>query len=108
MKKVISAISMVILILFCTGMINNDLLAKPKFTIAVLDFKVSTGSTGFSYLKVAIPEMFATNLAQVPELTILERDRVKKILRENKLVLTGITKGNLTNSADQSSSGARR
>ena len=30
------------------------------------------------YLKVAVSEIFATNLAQSSEITVLERDRIKK------------------------------
>lgn len=67
--------------------------SAPKFVIAVLDFKEATGDASYRYLRVAVPEIFATNLAQATGITILERDRVKKILKEAGLIMAGITEG---------------
>ncbi len=76
------------------GLPVSDTNSESKFVIAVLDFKEATGDYSYHYLRVAVPEIFATNLAQATGITVLERDRVKKILKEAGLIMAGITKGN--------------
>jgi len=66
-------------------------LTGTDYVIAVIDFSNATGEGAYEYLKIAIPEIFATNLAQSDGLTVLDRDRIKKMLREQGLSMTGIT-----------------
>lgn len=89
MKK----IYVLIILFLIAGLLASHTNSAPKFVIAVLDFKEATGDASYRYLKVAVPEIFATNLAQATGITILERDRVKKILKEAGLIMAGITKG---------------
>jgi Ca-activated chloride channel family protein len=89
MKK----IYVLIILFLIAGLLASHTNSAPKFVIAVLDFKEATGDASYRYLKVAVPEIFATNLAQATGITILERDRVKKILKEAGLIMAGIAKG---------------
>jgi Ca-activated chloride channel family protein len=86
-------IYLVALLFLIAGLQISDTNSEPKFVIAVLDFKEATGDYSYRYLRVAVPEIFATNLAQATGITVLERDRVKKILKEAGLIMAGITKG---------------
>lgn len=90
MKRKISLLAVMLI----TAMSISHINSKPKYVIAVLDFREATGSAAYKYLQIAVPEIFATNLAQATEITVLERDRVKKILKEAGLIMAGVTKGN--------------
>jgi Ca-activated chloride channel family protein len=67
--------------------------SQSRAVIAILDFKNATGDDSYKYLQIALPEMFATDLAQSAEITVLERDRIKKVLDENGLIMAGVTEG---------------
>jgi Ca-activated chloride channel family protein len=90
MKRKISLLA----VMLVTAMSISPINSKPKYVIAVLDFREATGSAAYKYLQIAVPEIFATNLAQATEITVLERDRVKKILKEAGLIMAGVTRGN--------------
>jgi Ca-activated chloride channel homolog len=75
---------------------GTSLAPQTKSIVAILDFTNSTGDTANNYLQTAIPEMFSTNLAQSPEVTVLERDRVEKVLKEKGLVMSGLAEGDET------------
>ncbi len=90
MKRKISLLAVMLI----TAMSISHINSKPRYVIAVLDFREATGSAAYKYLQIAVPEIFATNLAQAAEITVLERDRVKKILKEAGLIMAGVTEGN--------------
>jgi len=70
--------------------------SQKKTVLAIIDFKNSTGELSYNYLQSAIPDMFATNLSQSTDITVLERERVEKTLKEAELALAGITEGKET------------
>ncbi|TAL38028.1 MAG: VWA domain-containing protein [Spirochaetes bacterium] len=85
-------------LLLGTALITLVLAAAPltpqnRMIVAILDFTNSTGDSANNYLQAAIPEMFSTNLAQNPAITVLERDRVEKLLKEKGLIMSGLAEG---------------
>lgn len=91
MKKILSLTLLLILFSFS----SEKLVSNSKYVIAVMDFKDATGDPSYEYLKIAAAELFSTNLALANKVTILDRDRVKNILKEKGLEMSGITEGNL-------------
>lgn len=72
-----------------------QLKSQEKMVVAMLDFKNVTGEINYNYLQSAIPEMLATNLSMSDGITVLERERIEKILKESGLVMAGITEGDV-------------
>lgn len=70
--------------------------SQNNYIIAVIDFINSTGERKNDYLREAVPEILATNLAQSDKITVLERDRINKILKESGLIMSGVTEGDLS------------
>jgi Ca-activated chloride channel family protein len=90
-RRFISVLILLLCFLFPGGTHSQN-----KYVLAVIDFNNSTGESRNDYLREAIPEILATNLAQSDKITVLERDRVKKILKESGLIMSGVTEGDLT------------
>ncbi len=57
--------------------------------IAVLNFTNNTNSFAYDQLVNSIPEMLKTELSQYPQLVVVERQRIEKIMTEQALTLTG-------------------
>jgi len=91
MKKLIP----VALLLVFFSFSNSRLVSNPNYVIAIMDFKDASGDPSYEYLKIAAAELFSTNLALSSKVTILDRDRVKNILKQHGLVMSGIAEGNL-------------
>ncbi len=85
-----------VFILLLFSLFSGGTYSQSQYVIAVIDFKNSTGESKNDYLKEAVPEILATNLARSDRITVLERDRVRKILKESGLIMSGVTEGDLS------------
>jgi Ca-activated chloride channel homolog len=85
-----------LLILLLSSFFPSGTHSQSQYVVAVIDFTNSTGESKNDYLREAVPEILATNLAQSDKITVLERDRVKKILKESGLIMSGVTEGDLS------------
>ena len=65
--------------------------AIPARTLAVVPFTVASRDTLLTALGFGLAELLTTDLAQSPQLQMVERLRIDAILRELKLVETGVT-----------------
>lgn len=63
--------------------------AQPNIILAVLNFQNNSSNSDLNYLQEAIPEMLITNLAISKQIKIVERTRIREILEEQKLSLSG-------------------
>ncbi len=63
--------------------------AQSNIILAVLNFQNNSGKSDLNYLQEAIPEMLITNLAISKQIKIVERNRIRHILEEQKLSLSG-------------------
>ncbi len=63
---------------------------QPK-NVAVLYFDVAAATEEYDYLTTGIPEMLITDLANQPDITVVERERLADVLEELALGGTGIT-----------------
>lgn len=59
-------------------------------TIAISDFKNSTGSFRNDQLETAVPEMLKTELVQAGGVTVVERSKIEAVLAEQALAQTGV------------------
>ncbi len=60
-------------------------------TVAVLYFDVAAATEEYDYLATGIPEMLTTDLANQPDIIVVERERLEEVLEEMALGGTGIT-----------------
>ncbi len=79
------------LIVFFLFLISFSLYATEKPVVAVFYFKINANITEFDYLSEAICEMFITDLSQSEEITVVEREKLEKILKEQKLSISDFT-----------------
>ncbi len=91
MKKTVTLLLSLLFMVIMSG--AGDMSSAGRYVVAVFDFRNDSGLPAYQYLEKALPEMFATNLAQSPEITVLERERQEKILKEHGLAMAGITAG---------------
>ena len=61
--------------------------APPK-TVAVLNFDNTSGSADYQNMGKALAAMMITDLSSVPELTLVERERMQDIIEEQRLQST--------------------
>lgn len=66
-------------------------LEEIRISVAILDFSNNTGEDSYDYLEKAIPKTMMSELSKSNRIVIVERDKIKKILREHELSMTGIT-----------------
>lgn len=59
-------------------------------TIAVLDFKNLSKNAGYDFLGKTISESLITSLQKSGKINLVERERLKNLIDEKKLVLTGL------------------
>ena len=83
--------SLIILIASILAFSGFALSATPV-KIAVFDFKPSGKAASVSGLGQIIPDLLEVCLATVPEIKVLERRQITKLLQEQKMSLAGITK----------------
>jgi TolB-like protein len=57
----------------------------PTKTVAVLNFDNTSGNAEYQNMGKALAAMMITDLASVPELTLVERERMQDVLEEQKL-----------------------
>lgn len=76
-----------IIILFLLGIAVPQAPAK---TLAIFDFKNTSGHPEFNYLEQAVPQMLLTDLMAAAGLTLIERTEIKKIIEEHELNLSGL------------------
>jgi Ca-activated chloride channel family protein len=62
----------------------------PAKSLAIFDFKNTSGLPALNYLEQAVPQMLLTDLLAATELTLIERAELKKIIEEHQLTLTGL------------------
>ncbi len=84
------------IILLILSLLSGDIHSQDPYVLAVIDFRNSTGESKNDYLGEAVPEILATNLARSDKITVLERNRVKKVLKESGLIMSGVTEGDLS------------
>ncbi|MBD3290308.1 VWA domain-containing protein [candidate division KSB1 bacterium] len=77
------------LITFVLLMCTSPAICQNHIVLAVLNFQNNSGDTELNYLEEAIPEMLITNLAVSRQIKIVERTRIRDILEEQKLSLSG-------------------
>ncbi|MCK4593089.1 VWA domain-containing protein [bacterium] len=82
MRKTL-VIALTVLAATCTAL-------QPK-TVAVLYFDVAAATEEYDYLATGIPEMLITDLANQPDIIVVERERLEEVLGEMALGGTGIT-----------------
>lgn len=63
---------------------------KGKITIAIVDFKNTSGNSSLDYLEKSLPEMLITNLAIKGIFNIVERSRLQDAIKEMQLGMTGV------------------
>ena len=61
-----------------------------KGTIAVLNFKNTSPNKNWDYMESAVAEIFTSNLAGNSDFKVVEREKLNKILEEQKLNQSGI------------------
>ncbi|MDO8734540.1 MAG: CsgG/HfaB family protein [Elusimicrobiota bacterium] len=61
-----------------------------KGTIAVLNFKNNSPNKNWNYIESAVAEIFTSNLAGNSDFRVVEREKLNKILEEQKLNQSGI------------------
>lgn len=79
-----------VLIFLVLACLPPVLFSGEKINLAVLHFTNNSGKHDLNYLQEAIPEMLITNLAASPKIRVLERTRIKHLLEEQKLSLSGV------------------
>lgn len=75
--------------LIIAGLFLSVSVLPAEITIAVLNFKNHTGLAGYDKYELGIPELLITEFSKTKELKIIERERLNKILEEQKLTLSG-------------------
>ncbi len=65
--------------------------ALAKVQLGVLYFKVQAPDESYDYLSEGLAEMLMTDLANQPDITVVERERLDEVLQEHALGGTGIT-----------------
>jgi TolB-like protein len=77
-------------LLFLTG--TRAFAAQEKVTLAALSFINHTGQMHLGHLEKTITEHLKNNLAGYPELAVVEREQIDKIMQEQALAQTGALK----------------
>jgi TolB-like protein len=65
--------------------------AQEKLSVAVVPFANVSGTESASYLGFQIAEFVSSSMAGYPEVTVIERSSIDKILQEQELELSGFT-----------------
>ncbi|MBN1352938.1 hypothetical protein JXJ21_26345 [candidate division KSB1 bacterium] len=73
---------------FADGSVNAN--PDELITLAVLDFKNTTGRFHLDRLEKTLPEMLKTELSQTDKIIVVERQRLEAIMNEQALVLSGV------------------
>ncbi len=86
-KTILFALIVLEVILF-----SNALAQGTKITLAVMDFKNSSGRSRYDRLERAVAEMLKTELSQCREIAVLERKKIEAVLSEYALAQAGYIK----------------
>ncbi|MCK4777638.1 MAG: hypothetical protein KAS39_04615, partial [Actinomycetia bacterium] len=77
-------------LIFCTIVTTIFPSILSAQTIAILDFENSSGHSEYNYLSKGIPDILLTDMMVSEKLTFIERGRIKEIIKEQKLSLSGL------------------
>ena len=90
MKKILS-LSLCVLLAFQTVLVDLSLAEKlDQYVVAVLDFRNTSGRENLNYMQESIPESMATYLGKSGKIELAERGRLKEVIGEMELGMTGI------------------
>ncbi len=67
-------------------------------TLAVLDLKNLSQQSGYDFLSSSLAESFVAVFSKNPGLKLLERQQLRSVIQEQKLVLTGLAETDVSNS----------
>ncbi|QJR23226.1 hypothetical protein BREVNS_2476 [Brevinematales bacterium NS] len=67
-------------------------------TVAVLDFKNLSQQSGYDFLSSSLAESFVTAFSKNKDIRVVERQQLKSLIQEQKLVLTGLVETDVSNS----------
>lgn len=88
-RKIVKSVLVIfVFVFFCFFSIKAEE-EKEKIIVAVLDFENTSNSSEFDYLQNAIPEMLITDLLISKKIKVVEREKLKRVLGELKLSLSG-------------------
>ncbi len=60
-------------------------------TLSVLYFENTTADTEYQWLSKGLADMLISDLSGIPDIKIIERESLEKVLQEQALSLTGLT-----------------
>ncbi|URA09849.1 FlgO family outer membrane protein [Thermospira aquatica] len=67
-------------------------------TLAILDLKNLSPQTGYDFLSSSLAESFVAVFSKNPALKLVERQQLRSVIQEHKLVLTGLVEADVSNS----------
>jgi len=85
-------IAFLAILVFAVIFSSNALAQKSLLTLAVMDFKNSSGRARYDRLERAVAEMLKTELSQCRQIAVLERKKIESILSEYALAQAGYIK----------------
>ncbi len=74
---------------------STESVSRIRYTLALLSFDPTDATDELKYLRNGIPDMLASVLSGIPEIALVERERLKQVLDEKKLTLAGFMQHNL-------------
>ncbi len=89
MNRFVSIVLLAALLLQLAPPIYAQTAGEEK-SIAIIDFKNTSGKSDLDYLEQAIPEAVMTRLAESGKLNIVERARLKDAIKEMQLGVSGV------------------
>jgi len=93
-KGVVGAVARVLLVLpLCVALAGpaSRPAGPPRKTILILPFHVATEEAGYEALGEGLQELLAADLSAFPELEVVDRRHLDKVLKEHELSLSGLT-----------------
>lgn len=79
-----------LVVLLAAGPLWSQATPSQRTTIAIIDFRNTSGNSDLDYLQNALPEALITQLAESGELSIVERARLQDALGEMQLGMSGV------------------
>lgn len=80
----------IIIILVCCLSLSISISGKQKFRIAVVPFENLGKVKSYDYLSAGFSETITIGLFQIPDILVVERQGLDRVLREQQLSLTGL------------------
>ncbi len=80
-------------IFFCC-VLNSSAIAADGVRLGVLEFENITGDTTFKWVSRGIQESLSSKLASLPNVVVIERGQINKILEEQRLQISGFVDTN--------------